>query len=129
MNLSDVGGVITLAIAIVAFVGTAAVFLRGSADKGTITSLTSALGALKEEMAARDLEHARESAEKNARIKALEEANESKEQKIFGLGREMAALRNTVTQADEIAKLQETLDAHHNEAREHWERIEEAVTR
>lgn len=129
MTMDAIGGYVTLAIAVVAFLGTAAVFLRGSADKGTITSLTSALAAVKEEMAARDLEHARQSAEKNTRIKALEEANETKEQRIFGLGREMAALRNTVTQAAEIARLQETLDAHHNEAREHWERIEEAVTR
>lgn len=129
MDVEHVGNFVLWAIAVLGLLGSAAVFLRGSADKGTITSLEKALGAVKEEMAARDLEHARESAEKNARIKALEEANESKEQRIFGLGRELAALRNTVSQADEIARLQDTLDAHHNEAREHWVRIEEAVTR
>ena len=114
--MSNIASYITLGIAVVAFLGSAAVFLRGSADKGTITSLESALGALKEEMAARDIVHARESAEKDARIRSLEETKASQEQRIHGLGRELAVLRNTVTQEPEIRHLQETLDQHHLQA-------------
>ena len=116
MNLESVGGYLTLGIAIVAFLGTAAAFLRGSADKGTITSLENALGGLREEMNVQQLKHERESAEKNARIKSLEDTKASQAQQIHSLGRELHALRNTVTQAAEIAHLQETLDNHHLQA-------------
>lgn len=114
--MSNIASYITLGIAVVAFLGSAAVFLRGSADKGTITSLKNALDGLQEEFDVTKLKHERESAEKDARIRSLEETKASQEQRIHGLGRELAVLRNTVTQAEEIRHLQETLDNHHTQA-------------
>jgi len=128
-SLDDLAQYILWGVSIVAFVGTAAMYLRGSADKGTITSLENSVSALKTEMEARELEHQRQSREKDAKIQAQDDKIEQQTQKIYSLGREINTLNSVVTQKDEIAHLQETLDNHHGESMLVLQAIREGVTR
>lgn len=104
----DIRDIVT-AVAIVTFLGATAAFLRGSADKGTIASLTASVAALKTE---NELNKSKLEAQ-NTRILALEYEN--------------TTLREFVTQKQEIANLTAMLDNHHRVALEKLSKIEEKV--
>lgn len=118
MDVNTIGNFVLWAIAIVGLLGSAAVFLRGSADKGTITSLENSVAALK-----------LEGEIKASKIQAQADEISTLRQQVVSMGRQIHTLQGVVTQAAEVARLQETLDAHHVEAREHWRAIEQALSR
>jgi len=93
--LAIVGGVVGL----VTFLGVVATYLRGSADKGTISSLESSVRALEGENKIKD--------EKIAR---LERDRQAADAKVEQLTTEVGTLRGVVTQEKAIVKLQTTLD-------------------
>lgn len=105
MKVEDLAQYILWGVSVIAFVGTAAMYLRGSADKGTITSLENSVAAFKIELELKD-----------KKIQALEDKNTQQQQQIHSLGRELRTLNSVVTQANEIAHLQSTLEGHHNDA-------------
>lgn len=105
MKIEDLAQYILWGVSIVAFVGTAAMYLRGSADKGTIASLKESVAAFKIELELKD-----------KKIQSQDDKIEQQAQRIHGLGRELATLNGVVTQANEIAHLQATLEGHHGDA-------------
>lgn len=91
-------------VGIVTFLAAAAAYLRGSADRGTITSLQNSINALKTE---------NELAKGKAETQQVTIADQSTE--IEKLRGDLSTLRATVTQAAEVAHMQQTLDAHHEQ--------------
>lgn len=104
-------GYITLAIAVVSFLGAAFVYLRGSADKGTIESQGRLIKAQADELA--DLTKRLTTAE--ARVATVEVEN--------------AVLRDAVGHGDELRALQSDLTVHHSESMAAWAGIRSAVER
>lgn len=86
------------AIAAVMFVGAAAVYLRGSKDKGTIATLERNNDALTE------------------RVEILEKDNGDLKGRVQVVERENEVLRDVVGAKDEVAALHVALDAHHKAA-------------
>lgn len=136
MTFDNLGSLITLCVSVVVFVGTAFVYLRGSADKGTVEALERRVGALDglvedrdKQMAAMEASAERDRKDMRLQLQTRDETIEQQKQQIHGLGRQVSLLQDIVTHKAEIERLQETLDAHHNEAREHWEAIKEALNR
>jgi hypothetical protein len=90
------------AISAVIFLGAAAVYLRGSRDKGTIATLTASNAALTE------------------RVKILETSDAAKTAEISGLVASNLTLQNTVNSSELIVDLRDAvltaLDDHHNAA-------------
>lgn len=105
-------------IGIVSFLGASAIYLRGSADKGTIVSLTNSIAALKTENELHEEKIARQEVHMTAqdgRLNLLEQENNT--------------LREIVTQKREIAVLTKMLDDHHIETVGALGRIEAGVTK
>lgn len=90
-------------VTLVTFLAAAAVFLRGSADKGTITSLQNSVNALKIEGELKDAAIAKLEREA-AECAKLIEAQEAR----------IAALERVVTSADLIVHLQAEVEDHHS---------------
>lgn len=105
VDFGTIGGL----IGIVLFLGSVAIFLRGSADKGTITSLQNSVSALQTE------------------VNVYKTKVEEQETRLVALEKENTTLRTFVTQKDEIAQLHGLLDAHHRETIESLKRLETAV--
>lgn len=100
---------LSAAIAVVSFLGVAAVYLRGSADKGTIESQERRLKSQGEEIS--DLTRRLGIAEENAKTALSENA----------------VLRDAVSHVDEVRNLQTTLDVHHEESIAVLNKIADAV--
>lgn len=98
-------GYISAAIAVVSFIGVAFVYLRGSADKGTIESQGRLIKSLQEENA--DL--IRKTTNLTERVAAVEAEN--------------GVLRSAVGHTEEVKALQSTLDVHHRESMQAWATI------
>lgn len=104
MHVDTVVTVIGITLPLLSFLGLAAVYLRGSADKGTIESLQRSNAALHEEIEVQ-----------SRKSQAQDDEIDRQNQLIISLGRQVHTLQGVVTQAAEIARLQTTLDGHHTE--------------
>lgn len=93
-----------LAIAAVAFLGTAVVYLRGSADKGTIESQDRLIKAQGNEIA--DL---------NRRLTNAEVKVGDAEHRVTTVESENRVLRGSVAHVEELVALQTALDSHHRD--------------
>lgn len=89
-------------IGIVIFLGAAAVYLKGSKDKGTIETLSRNNDALMERVALLE----KSEAELKARVTVVENEN--------------TVLRGLANSSAEIAALSESLSEHHTQAMEAW---------
>lgn len=98
-------------LALLSFLGVAFVYLRGSADKGTIESQGRLIKSLTEENA--DLQT--KTAKLGTRVTAVEAEN--------------LILRDAVGHTAEVRALQATLDAHHQESIAAWDRMTDALDR
>lgn len=111
MTIAQVVSYIVSGIGIVSFLGAAASFTRGSAAKGTITSLNESVAALQVADGV-----------KTAQIKDLTSRLASAEA-------ENKLLRGTVTQAKEVANLTEMLADHHKESMSALRAIKTEITK
>jgi hypothetical protein len=93
------------AIAIVLFLGSATVYLRGSKDKGTIVTLTQNNAALTE------------------RVAILEASDLAKTTQINALTAANLVLQKTVNSSELIHDLREDLTSHHRAAMEGLEQV------
>lgn len=97
-------------IGVVLFLGAVAIFLRGSADKGTIDSLQKSVAALKVEN------------------ELHEEKITAQTTRLDGLEKENSTLREFVTQKREVANLTVMLENHHTESMAALKTISEKVS-
>lgn len=95
--MNEMVGAIVGAIAIVSFVGTCVVYLRGSADKGTIESQKRLIEAQGDE------------------IEVLTRRVTVAETRVATVEAENKTLRGAVTHVEEIVEMQATLDRNHSE--------------
>lgn len=102
MNPASVFSWIVSGIGIVGFLAAAAAYVRGSADKGTIASLKSSVDALEIE---NDI--------KDRRIATLERDDELKTQQISALEQEVSVLHSALGGKEELTRMQQTLETHH----------------
>lgn len=100
MNLQTVIALISAAIGMVLFLGSVAVYLRGSVDKGTITALNANNDAL------------------TKRVDILESTDHENQVRIQALERENTYLLSQRPSAELIADVKRRLESHHNEAME-----------
>jgi hypothetical protein len=98
----DIIAWVLLGIAVVNFLGAAAVYLRGSRDKGTIETLTRSNVALQENNVIL-----------NERVGLLEVQGASDAAKILAQGQSIEVLTNVANSGDKIDALQTDLDDHH----------------
>lgn len=98
--MNEVFAWVGAAAGFVTFLGTVAVYLRGSADKGTIESLQRSVATLENEGRIKD-----------EKILRLEGADARKDETIAHLRTEVEVLRGVITQEKQIAKVQDTLDS------------------
>lgn len=107
---------ILASVGLLVFLGATAQYLRGSADKGTITSLKDSVSALQTENGI--IKAGR--AEDQAKLAAVSE-------RLAKVEAENQMLRELGSQAVEIKHLQETVDAHDRKANSKLDKILEAV--
>jgi hypothetical protein len=101
--------VVVAGISIVSFIGLAFVYLRGSADKGTIESQARLIKAQGDE------------------ITDLTRRVTKAEGEVSTVKTENQVLRDAVSHIDEVRQLQTTLDTHHTESMEAWGDILTAI--
>lgn len=125
--IGEVWGWVVSSVAVVSFLGVAAVFLRGSVTKGTVVSLETTVGALTRENETNKRLWASEGIEKDRKIASQADEIARLTQQLTTLARQVHVLQGVVTSAVEIARLQETLDTHHLEASHHWRELIDLV--
>lgn len=118
MDADSLVKIIGWALPLLSFIGLGAVYLRGSADKGTIESLQRSNAALKEELEIEKTKNQNRADDAARKITGLVEDNDRLKQQVVSLGRQLHTLQGVVTQAPQIARLQETLEGHHDETSE-----------
>lgn len=109
--MTDILGWLSPAIAAVLFLGAAAVYLRGSRDKGTIATLSANNAALAE------------------RVKILEDGEAERSKKLAAIEAENARLTTMVTARDMIAELATELKTHRATLVKSLDRIHEDLAR
>jgi hypothetical protein len=102
---------LTAGVSLLAFLGVAFVYLRGSADKGTIESQ----GRLIESLTAENADLRTKTDRLSTRVTAVEAEN--------------LVLRDAVGHTEEVRALQITLDSHHQESIQAWDRMTTALER
>ena len=93
----NLGDIVSTVLAVVAFLGLAFVYLRGSADKGTIESQDRLIKA------------------QGAELLDLTRRLDNAERRVATVEAENVVLHDAVSHVEEIVRLQETLDAHHQD--------------
>lgn len=117
MNPAAIVAWVGLVIGAIGIAATIWVYLRQSVDKVTIDSLQRSVIAMETELKLKD-----------RKIESQDDEIGRLKGQITGMGRQIHTLQGVVTQAAEVARLQETLDRHHAEAMEHWQKVEERLT-
>lgn len=138
MTVDQFVKIISWALPLAAIAGAMFVYLRQSADKATIETLEKRVEVTKGLLEDQQAQHDNDRAEwerkyesdlrlRDAKIKTLGDELSHVKQQNTTLARQVHTLQGVVTQAAEIARLQETLDIHHGEATEHWRALLDAV--
>lgn len=118
MNPQGILTVIGGCIGVLTFLGVVVVYLRGSADKGTIASLKGSVEALQIEGKIKD-----------EKIVNLEKGKLDQGATIAHLTAELKTLRNIVTNADEVRAINVLLSEHHLDSMKKLNEIERVFTR
>lgn len=116
-------GLIGAAIVVVTFLGTAAQYLRGSRDKGTITTLSQNNEALDERVKILEDSERRLKAEAVAQAKVHEAEIRALNVRVDALEAENAALHQQRPSAEVLANISDRLDQHDSTMRQLGEKI------
>lgn len=127
MNVDQFVSIISWALPLAAVAGAAFVWFRQAADKATIEALEKRVEVVNGLMEDQEKQHANDLRERDQKITSLTDQVEHVKQQNVTLARQVNTLQGVVTQAAEIAHLQETLDVHHGEAIEHWRSLLDKV--